>query len=284
MNYKITLPDIKYGHLTPEEDAYSQTDNIFAVADGISRDPSYEMDFTKTSPEELLKNYPNPSGATMAAKTFCEIFTKVAKSGNDIKNAFIKANQEIKTLNEKYVPEVDYLVNDFYGCVACGGIIENGILKWGVVGDCGIVVYNSQGEIKFETPNSFSTFENFVRAGKIQFKWEQQEGRKLVRTKYRNKPDQLIDGVCASYGALTGEETAENFIYTGELELHKKDLVIFYSDGFEATVKSPEFYLKILDTDKFEQYSLELAKTDREKYGKERTLIATVYDQQPASN
>ena len=69
----------------------------------------------------------------------------------------------------------------------------------------------------------------------------------------------------------------------GELKLAKGDLIVFYSDGFEATVRHKYFFKTIyqpsdsLADQKFIPFSLSLAKQSPAEYGKERTLIAVVY-------
>ena len=77
-NLKIqsySLPDIKYSHLKPHEDSYQIGGNNFCLADGITRDPSSPIDFGDLTMTELLKNYPKPSPAKMAADCFCESVT-----------------------------------------------------------------------------------------------------------------------------------------------------------------------------------------------------------------
>ncbi|MFA6504079.1 MAG: hypothetical protein WCT54_04050 [Patescibacteria group bacterium] len=283
---RLALPNDRYGYLMPPEDAMMYRDGAIAVGDGITRDASRDMDFKKRSIEELLKTYPNPSGARFAADLFCEAFTEPGSKNPDpseIKKRFINANARIAKLNSKSIKRVDYLVNDFYGCAAAGVLISDGKLFWGVIADCGVIIYSKTGKTKFQSPNSMATFEKYTADGKITFKWETEEGRRLVRSQYRNNPTQTIDGVCVSYGALTGEKTAEPFICTGVQTIGKVDLIIVYSDGFEPLVKRPDFFKTVYNKSEsiFEQklipFSLGLAKVDYEKYGKERSLIATIY-------
>lgn len=285
MMCRIILPNSLYGHLMPPEDASVFDGSVVAVGDGITRDPSYDMDFKKRGIEGVLKGYPNPSGARFAADIFCDVFVRDGRSVEnpaDIKKTFLKANAEIARLNRKSINEVDYLVDDYYGCAAAGIRITGNRMIWGVIADCGVKVWSKKGNPKFKTPNTMAIFEKKVAEGKIKFKWETKEGRRLVRSQYRNNPAQIIDGECVSYGALTGEKTSEPFILTGQHSVAKGDLVIVYSDGFEPLLERPDFFESVYDKSEsvFEQklvpYSLRYAKKDYEKYGKERSLVALI--------
>ena len=108
------------------------------------------------------------------------------------------------------------------------------------------------------------------------------EYRKIIRSEYRNNVKKIYNNKCVSYGALTGEKVATEFINFGEIKLNKGDLVVFYSDGFEATVKRKKFFQTIYQKDEslvdqyFIPYTLSLAKLDYHKFGRERTLIAII--------
>jgi len=114
----ISTRDHKYGKLKPAEDSFLCQKNIFCVADGITRDPTTPIDFGNLSKEELLKNYPNPSPAKIAADLCCQSFIKYCQKNPDPKSALVFANEKIKELNHKKNPYPDYLVNDFWACTA----------------------------------------------------------------------------------------------------------------------------------------------------------------------
>ncbi len=283
MIYAVSYPNSRYGHLMPAEDSFLHTVTTFGVSDGITRDPITHLTLATHTIEELLAYYPNPSGAAWAAELFCTTFVQEMKSNLSIKHAFLDANKAIHKLNQKHIKGVDYLQNDYFGCVASGGVMRDRVLRWGVIGDCGIIVFSKKGEMRFQTPNSMAAFENAVRQGNITFKWETDEGRRCVRSQYRNRPDQLIDGECVSYGALTGEPSAESFIYSGELEIETGDLVLFYSDGFEPIVRHPKFWEEVGRYsgdffDSLKSFNQTLITENQPKFGKERTLIAMRVD------
>lgn len=281
MIYKISLPNIKYGHLMPPEDSLLIEENIFCVADGITRDPISPKNFSSLSIENALKRYPNPSGARLAADIFCESFTKYIKnktiSLKTVQTAFTTGNRKIKTLNKNNIKKVDYLVNDFFGCCASGGAIYKNKLYWGAICDCGIIIYDRNGKIKFQTPNGMEKFEKYEKKflQKPNFNFTRAKYRKMIRSEYRNNIKNPF-----SYGALTGERTAEGFMNFDKIDLNKGDLIVFYSDGFEHTVKHKKFFKTIYQKNKnladqhFIPYTLSLAKQDYHKFGRERTLIA----------
>ena len=288
MIYKISLPNDLYGHLMPPEDSMLAEGKIFCVTDGITRDPISPKDFTNLSIEESLKKYPNPSGARFAADIFCKSFVKSLNNKvptlKAIRNVFIYGNKKINELNKKHIKKVDYLVNDFFGCVASGGVIYKNQLFWNGICDCGIIIYNKNGKIKFQTPNWMKPFEDYENKylRKKSFNWPMAEYRKMIRSEYRNNAKKIHNNKCVSYGALTGEKTAEEFMNFGEIGLSKGDLIVFYSDGFEFTVQHKNFFKTIYQKDDnladqhFIPYTLSLAKQNYHKFGRERTLIAII--------
>ncbi len=287
--FKIQLADNKLKGLHPQEDSAEYTNEsengIFAVADGITRDPIGIGDFTGRKLEEVLKGYPNPSPAKFAADTFTKSFIKYFESNTDrtIRDAFIHCNQKIKELNDAQNPNHDYLENDFWACVACGGIIKNKILYWGNVDDCAIKVFNKDFNLTFASPNQHLIFEEYFHTNKnhpTDFDWNKPKSRMLVRKEYRNNPNQKdSNGNIVSYGALTGEKSTEDFINTGELKLENGDFVIFYSDGFEdllqdLTLRNILYQVKEQnDVLALENHSNGLANKDHIKFGRERSMI-----------
>ena len=271
----IKLPNSDYGRLVPEEDSLLISGNVFCVADGITRDPTSPSDFTGASKEEITKYYPNPSGARKAADLFCKTFIESIEEEKDIKKAFIKGNNAIKELNTREIKEVDYLVNDYYGCVATAGYIDGKRLFWGNITDTRIAIIN-KGKITFQSPNCMEAFDQYSR--QFPGDWNKPDRRKEVRSQFRNNRDKIYNGKCVSYGALTGEKTAENFMNFGEIELKSDDIIIFYTDGFEDTIKYPDF-LELLNKPVEEivspltKLSERLAKENYARYGKERSMI-----------
>ncbi len=292
MIYKVTLPNHLYGHLMPPEDSMLIKGNAFCVADGITRDPLSPRDLTGLSIEEYSKKYPHPSGARFAADAFCGSFVKFLYNKKPsleiVRDNFIRGNKKIGDLNRKNIKETDYLVNDLWGCCASGGVIYKNRLFWGAICDCGIIIYDKNGKIKFQTPNWMKPFENYEEKHlrKEDFNWPKAEYRRMIRSGYRNNPKQIYNNKCVSYGALTGEKAAEEFMNFGMIELNIGDLVVFYTDGFESTVQHKNFFKTIYQKDEnladqyFIPYALSLVKENDHKFGRERTLIAVKIEKQ----
>ncbi len=272
----------------PSEDSMLVEGKIFCVADGITRDPITPKDFTNLPFEKVLTKYPNPSGARFAADVFCESFVKSLNkkvpSLKTIRNAFIFGNKKIAELNKKNIKKIDYLVNDFFGCVASGGVIYKNKLFWSGICDCGIIIYDKNGKVKFQTPNWMEPFEEYEKKNlqKPNFNFAQPKYRKIIRSEYRNNAKKIVNNKCVSYGALTGEKEANKFMNFGESRLNKGDLIVFYSDGFEYTVQHKKFFKTIYQKNEslvdqhYIPYSLSLAKQEYHKFGRERTLIAII--------
>lgn len=270
--YKKTFENTKTLNMDfPIEDQYYASEKEAIVADGITRDPIGISDFSSVSFEELLKRYPRPSGAELAAKTIVKTFSK---SDGDLYNRLIKCNQSVKLLNDKDIPICDYLENDYYGAVASCVKIEENYLYYAFICDCGVIVYDKSGNVKFQTEDEkFLYSDPYLDTNGVS--WNLPEARIINRKKYRNKLETKVNDKCVSYGALTGEEEAISFIRSGKIELEPSDIVIVYSDGFTEFLHLKEFIdlLFNFNSQKFEQYIEEISYIDYEKYGKEKTLV-----------
>lgn len=270
--YKKTFDSISNDRLVfPTEDQFYASSNEAIVADGITRDPLGISDFSKCTLKEFLEKYPNPSGAEMAAKEICKSFSETKGS---LVDRLAKANNCVRKLNENYIKKCDYLENDYYGAVASCISISNDILNYAYICDCGVIVYDKNGTIKFKTEDDKELYSD-PYINKIGISWDLPEARRIVRSKYRNNINNVVEGNCVSYGALTGEETAINFIKSGQLELDDGDIIIVYSDGFAYFLPEKDFIYNIINFNKnvFESYINNKSKDNYEKYGKEKTLV-----------
>ena len=81
-NQVYTKYDLKF----PEEDYYYLEDNIFCVADGVTRDliGGDIRPYPKTKEEAtyIAEHYPNPSGAFESSKIIADGFVKYMKEFN----------------------------------------------------------------------------------------------------------------------------------------------------------------------------------------------------------
>lgn len=271
--YKNTFENILTSNINfPVEDQYYAGENTAIIADGITRDPIGIKDFSKCSKKDLIINYPNPSGAEMCAKEICKTFKE---ENGTLKEKLIKCNEAVNLLNKKYIKECDYLENDYYGAVASCIEIKESTLKFAYICDSGVIVYDKLGNIKFQTEDDKKIYSDPYKREAGLPPWYLSECRKIVRSKWRNNPDNIIDGKCVSFGAITGEKEAISFIKSGEIEIEKEDTILLYSDGFSEFLHEQGFINKILDFNKedFENYIVSKSVQDYEKYGKEKTII-----------
>jgi len=273
--HSFTLGNIK--KIVSEEDSLKLWDNIFCVADWITRDPKEPLDFTGVNLEDFMKTYPNPSGAKIASETFCDKFIENAQK-ETIKESFILANKAIARLNKENNSECDYLYNDFRGCVASGGKIEDNILHWGYVWDCGIIIFDKKGEIKMQSiddvEHATEQFEKLTNNNR-----NKPENRVIRRREFRNNPLQIIEWVCYGFGALTWEENMKHFLHCWETMLEKDDYIVFYTDWFTPIIQREEFFKRTYHKSEAEKekYFEEVIHSDPKTYGKEKTIISCEY-------
>ncbi len=239
-------PEHKFKHSKEDSFKYSSGKDkiLVAVADGITRDPIGIKELPDSNDvraiKEVVKKYPKPSPAKRAADLFCVSFIKQLKNKkiniSSIKNSFRYVNKKIEKLNKKNNPKPDYLENDFRACVGVGGAIKNNQLYYGFIADCGVCVFDNKGKLRFRTenegPNSKGNIDkNVTKKYKTGFKFS--EGRKIIRSRYRNN---LLNPL--SYGALTGEKQAIEYVRTGKFRLNNGDYILFYSDGMPPIIYS----------------------------------------------
>ncbi len=265
--YSKTYENIKTKNSNfPIEDSYYSEDSMAVVADGITRDSVEDLSILNF--EEMIKQYPRPSGAEIASKTICNQFQKMSGEKLTLTAMLISANEKVKHVNDIYIETVDYLVNDYYGAVASAIRIRNELLEYAYICDCGIIVFDKNGNIKFQTDDDMSRVDKYFDAKG--YPWHNPNARLIVRRDYRNKPENKY-----SYGAITGEKEAEHYIRNGIVKISKGDYVIVYSDGFINYFNRGDFFsnIKTFDSNTFDDYVEAVAETDYEKYGKEKTVV-----------
>lgn len=263
---------VKYGLKPVAEDYYEATQNMFCVADGVTRDTIHgecvPYPQNKEQAEEWVREYPNPSGAYEAAKICAQDFIKITSESEEMDEETIleivkKVNNNIWNINEGR--KIDYLAEDLYGCVAVGGYFEGKYLYAFSIGDCHIKAFDENFNLKFETINNHINFEKYLSDIYIknnEYDWKKSKDRVMVRRDYRNKPDVKYNGEEVSFGVLTGEKEAEHYIDTYKIDLSNIKYICAYSDGAEPYFEKKETIKEIiLNPSKFE------------KEGKERTLI-----------
>jgi len=232
----------KWGNVPEDSSKYSEEKGeiYLAVADGVSRDPfnNYPDLNTEDGKKLMAKNYPLPS-----------IAKKVADIAVNSRDLYL-ANKKIKAFNKKEFPDPDWLKNDFAGCTASLVKIKENKLGYQFIACCGIGVIDKNGRIKLQTPDEYWTNTkdrwdlvkkaDFVQGfldsvGKEHDWWRYPEGRIIMRRMFRNKPSQKF-----SFGVLTGEKEAEEYIRLGKIILDKEDVVLVYTDGLRNALFSKD--------------------------------------------
>lgn len=262
----------KYGLTPVVEDYFKVDENVFCIADGVTRDDingnPVPYPKNKEEAEKWIELYPNPSGAFDAAKITCDTFVDLLKKETQVNKQIIlktarKANKAVWNINDGR--KIDYLKEDLYCCEAVGGVVKENKLYCFSIGDCHISVFDDNMELMFTSINNHKQFEDFIDniyTKQHEFDWNRAEDRIMARRDYRNKPGQKINGKDISFGAFTGEEQAEYYIDTYEIDLEKAKYICAYSDGYEPYFEAKEKLQKVVNFPE---------STDLE--GKERTII-----------
>ncbi len=269
----------------PEEDSFKYLFDkdrmLVCVADGITRDPKGADTLPDSNDVESIRkvwaNYPNPSKAKAAADLVCTSFVgKVKKNKSNeisVREGFVYCNRKLyNNLNKNR--KINYLDNDFAGCVAAAGVIEKDKLYYGFIADSGICIFDKTGKLKFKTPNEGPNSKGNINKEikeKYHTSFKFSEGRKIIRRIYRNNPLETL-----SYGALTGEELALLFIKTGKISLNSDDVIIFYTDGMVPIIYSNGF--KVNFRNEFKNLESNVEKNLNEISGAEGTLVAIILD------
>ena len=260
----------KYGIQFPEEDYYYLENNIFCVADGVTRDliGGDIRPYPKTEEEAryIAKHYPNPSGAYESSKIIANQFVNYMKlkepSEESVKEAIRKANQDVWEINKKR--KIDYVGEDLYCSEAVGGVITDEYLYCFSIGDCYIKVLDENKDELFCIENDHLWMEEFeteyLKSG--EYNWMDPRYRLLIRGALRNNYLVTHNGKQVGYGALTGEDRAMDFVKIYKVPLENAKYICAYSDGC-----MPYFENKI-------EVEKTLQDPDRIKVdGNERTLI-----------
>lgn len=246
----------KYELKFPEEDYYYLEDNIFCVADGVTRDliGGDIRPYPKTKEEAtyIAEHYPNPSGAFESSKIIADNFVKYIKQAknitkNDILEAIKKANKDVWEINKDR--KIDYVGEDLYCSEAVGGVITEEFLYCFGIGDCYIKVYDENYEELFTTENDHEWMEKFEEEylKKGLYNWLDPRSRLLIRGALRNNYIVTYQGEKVGYGALTGEDRAMDFVKTHKIPLEKAKYIVAYSDGCMPYFENKEEIKKTLE-------------------------------------
>lgn len=243
------------------EDSYSIKDGVFCVADGVTRDrlDGKATVYPQTLEEaiDLIEHYPNPSGAAIVAQICSNTFASSLANELEVSEKKIleivkKINQEIAKINQGR--KIDYIKNDYYGCVAIGGVIQDDILYCFAIGDCVIRTLDNDYNILFDT--SASTIEMSLTPYRQPFllrhiykeKWNWNNGkcRRFYRKHVRNNPIRLMMRKY-TFGVLTGQQSAISFVKTYTVPLERVKYILAYSDGCSECLKGKNAIKEVIN-------------------------------------
>lgn len=183
--------------------------NIYILLDGVSRD-------------KVNGKYPHPSPAREVSELFAiEAYNYLKKNIRQyglekIKESFIKGNEAIERYNIKYN-------NDFLpGTVGIICVVDKDRLFYGYIGDCyGRLIRNNE----------------IVMFTKCQTEKIAIHRKEFSSSEIRNRICNNIKHPY-SYGVLTGQKEALDFVVLGEYSLNNVDMVFLSSDGMESFLGS----------------------------------------------
>lgn len=231
------------------EDKFIANSNMFCVADGVTRDfpDNTPLKYPKTveEAEDMIARYPNPSGSAKAAQICVDTVISYFENqsvinSQTLKNAVKIANEKIKKLNEGR--KINYLADDYYNCVAVGGVIEDEYLKCFVIGDSEIKVLDEDLNVIFDSGahlnDDAGLLYDFI---KILFpkkwNWKNNSCRRYIRKYVRN--NRWLKAIGRNnIGSLTGEKKALNFLSTYEIPLKNAKYIFAFSDGCSPLLKT----------------------------------------------
>ncbi len=210
--------------------AYSEQNKIACVADGVRRD-FLDRSVAYISFKNLMKffdlQYPSPSPAREAA----DICVKTFMDNSGLDYSFWIANKKIEESKFNRLLKCNYLDKDLAGCTAAGfSAVDDYFLNWASINAAGIAILGENGNLRFKSiddgehsPEKNPYLEQILNQ---HGGFNNPEGRKLIRSQYRNNPKEEF-----AYGVLTGEATATKYINQGVEEVKTGEFVLLFTDG-----------------------------------------------------
>ncbi|MCG2686053.1 hypothetical protein L6258_01630, partial [Candidatus Parcubacteria bacterium] len=197
-----------------------------------------------------------------------------------IGKSFVKANEEIRKLNEKLGIDsrtVDYINKQYAATVGCFGFVGDGKFYFGQINDCGIASFDPQGKREIDAVlNQTPLLKHLEKMeGEGRFEAGSKEEHIYVRSRIVNDSQATHDGEHIDFGVMTGEARAKNFLHMGAINLYREQTIVLYSDGFIPFVRDPEF-VELLTREPEKKIVLNFTKASEavgEEFRKEKSLI-----------
>lgn len=252
----------------PREDAWAvdEKNGLFVVADGVHLLKGIEYG----------NKYPRPSPAGKLAREFCGNFLKSARRTN-LQRAFSLANRSVFHLNRnRKRSETFSRAEAYYAATGAFGRIKKNTLEWGYICDSSITVLSASGKTLF----SRTEHKHYNQFDPILSNYSSLDASYMLRTIFRNALSSR--GEKLGYGVITGERSAERYAWFGKRKLHKGEIVVFATDGFERYLQEGVFRSALISFDRqnAEAAMAQLKKAHRHDGGfiVEKTLVAVRCD------
>lgn len=239
------------------EDKFYADDEIFCIADGVTRDLSdgslMKYPSTVEEAKELIEKYPNPSGAAKAAEVCVNSVVQYLKNNDldseNFSSAIENANNNIRKINLGRT--LNYTSEDEYCCTSVGGIISDEILKCFSIGDSGIKVIDKDFNVLFDSClNIKAGGDPFLDFGKKimpnMFSPKSTWYRKYCRKYKRNNLLLLYANRC-NIGVLNGKKKSLKFVMEYNVSLKDAKYIIAFSDGCIEEMSNKDGIKKIIE-------------------------------------
>lgn len=254
----------------PDEDYSCITDNSFAVFDGV---PTWFQD-----------PYPNPSPGSEVARLAAEFITAFLDSHNDglsdIVTAFKRANEIVDQYNKQRgvtKETVNHRDKQYGAAVGSFGFVKNNLFYYGQLNDCGVMAFDKEKNRELDIiSNGQDVLKYFKkRGGEAGFDASDPSEHVNFRTHIVNNPKASVDGEKISFGVMTGETVAEQFLRVGVYPIIPGSSIILFSDGFIPFLYDKDFVDILLSSspkNEIEKF-IDQKITQAEKFQKEKTLV-----------
>jgi serine/threonine protein phosphatase PrpC len=259
----------------PDEDFVDIQGNAFASFDGVT----------------LLWQipYPNPSPAFESAKGMAEVVLKTLNADvplvgqAKVAEAFRRANEWNMEFNKTLgitQETIDYLETQYASAVGSAGYLKDSTLYCGHVNDCGVLVCSPEGNtlLSLEVDSErHERYLNYLRGEKI---YNDGIGEHVYFRKNVVNADIDFEDGKVDFGVLTGEEKALDFVLTGEVEISKGCMAIFYTDGFAPILHETKLVEFMLENKNKEDVAkeIETLSETNQRFQKEKSMVVVYFE------
>lgn len=252
-------------HKRESEDAafINEKRRLLVAADGVSRGPFDDK-----------SKYPYPSPARKAAKIAVDKMGEHLSQIDDVTpedmlDAVRKANEAIRELNRDLGlwENTDYLTNDLAGTVIASAVQKDSEMVYTFMGDSRVALIGQDGQLKWVSEDEITPIRgHFPKKEDVGVT----ERFVQVRRDFRNNPS----APHPTYGVLTGEDSALEYVRTGSIEYVPGDVLIAYTDGVTPFIHEDDDFRKLVISGNMEEINRYMGdRSTTEKNADDKTLL-----------